>query len=500
MAMRQLATWLMYAGVVGLVAAAVLYVRAAWSDVQPWVAVAGASLVVVSIVMRLDFARRATRYGLNSILMIVLVIGLIAFVEAVSYRHSGRLDLTENARHSLSPQTIQLLRNLKTDVVATAFFRADQPGKSPTEDLLKQYAGRSGGHLTWKTSDPDREPGLARRYGVETYGTVVLETKARSEKVLDATEEKLTNGLVKVTRGGRRVVYVIQGHGEPEIGNTERSGLSEAKAAMERSNYEVKGLALAREGTVPADAAVVILAGPRTDLFKPEVEALEQYVANGGKLLVMADPFQTSLKTFLGKYGLVLEDDLVIEASGIGRLFGIGPEVPIVQQYEPHPVTREMRGVMTLFPLTRSIKLASPAGRFIVQPLAQTSPQSWGETNRAELGRGEARPDPQDLKGPLTVAAVASAGKSRIVAFGTSNLATNQFVNIQGNRDLLLNTVSWLAEEEDLISIRPKETRQTPVMLTSVQGQAVRLLSVAIFPGIALVAGIVVFVRRRASN
>src|SRR5207249_7232965 len=190
-------------------------------------------------------------------------------VQALSFQHSARRDLTENKRFSLSPQTIQLLRGLKTEVNAVAFYRGDQPGKPVAEDLLKQYARYSNGKLTWKSVDPDREPGLARRYGVESYGTIVLETKAKSEKVLDAEEEKLTNGLVKVTREGKRIVYVIQGHGESDLASSERPGFSEAKSAMEKANYEVKPLVLARAGKVPDDATVVILPGPRTDLLTP---------------------------------------------------------------------------------------------------------------------------------------------------------------------------------------------------------------------------------------
>ena len=135
-----------------------------------------------------------------------------------------------------------------------------------------------------------------------------------------------------------------------------------------------------------------------------------------------------------------------------------------------------------------------------VQPLAKTSPDSWGETNRAALQRGEAQPDPQDLKGPLAVAAVATKDKARIVVYGTSNIAANQFLNFQGNRDFFLNTVSWLAEEEDQISVRPKDAKQTPVFLSSQQAQAVFLLPVVILPALVLAGGIVAVVRRRAAK
>src|SRR5437899_6761629 len=481
---RRLLDWGGYLGLAVLVVAAILpFLRPEWTRSR-WTALAACVLLVLaSLLARIEnyrglFGRRTVRYGLNTAVAVALVLGATVVVQALSFRHSARWDLTENKRFSLSPQTIQLLGGLKADVNAVAFFRSDQPGKRVAEDLLKQYARYSNGKFTWKSADPDREPGLARRYGIESYGTIVLETKAKSEKVLDAEEEKLTNGLVKVTRGGKRVVYVIQGHGEADPGSSDRPGFSEAKSALEKGKYEVKPLVLARAGKVPDDATVLILAGPRNDLFPPELEALDAYLGRGGKVLAMVNPFQNEgLKKHLVKYGFQLDDDLVVEQNPIGRLFGIGPEVPIIQQYESHPIQRDLGGVTTLFPLTRSITaLKTPPKGVNVQVLARTSPDSWGETNRADLQRGVAKPDPQDPKGPLAVAAVATVDKARIVVYGTSNLAANQFLNIQGNRDFFLNTVSWLAEEEDQISVRPKDTKQTPVFMSANQAQVVNLL------------------------
>jgi ABC-type uncharacterized transport system involved in gliding motility auxiliary subunit len=356
--------------------------------------------------------------------------------------------------------------------------------------------------------DPDRDPALARALGVEAYGTTVLEAKGRTEKVQDADqEEKLTNALVKVMREGKRVVYAVQGHGEADLASSDRPGFSEAKGALEKANYEVKPLALARQGKVPDDAAVLIVAGPRTDFFGPEIDALDGYLGRGGKLLVMINPpfpersQPEALRKLLGGWGLTLADDLVIELNPLGQAFGIGPQVPIVQQYEPHPITRELAGVMTLFPLTRSIGTAkTPPAGVAVQPLARTTPDSWGETDRQALEQGQAKQDPQDLKGPLTLAAVATRDKARVVLYGTASLASNQFLNVQGNRDFFLNTVAWLAEEEDQISIRPRDTKQTPVFLTSQQAQAVFWLPVVILPGLALAGGIVAAVRRRAAR
>jgi ABC-type uncharacterized transport system involved in gliding motility auxiliary subunit len=483
--------------------------RAAW--IWWGLLVVGVGLVLVSLLAYARssgaFGGRTARYGVNAAVAVALLLALAGLVEAFSYRHNARLDLTENKRHSLSPQTIQLLRDLKIDVNAVAFFRSDQPGKRVAEDLLKQYERYAGGKLTWRVVDPDREPGLARRYAVESYGTVVLETKERSEKVLDAEEEKLTNGLVKLTREGKRTVYVVQGHGERDLGNSDRPGFSEAKTSMERANYEVKPLVLARQDKIPDDAAVVIVPGPRTELLAPEITALEAYLGKSGKVLVMLDPGivgsvqADGLIRMLARLGFEVGNNLVIELNPIGRLFGIGPEVPIIQQYESHPITRDLGGITTLFPVSRTVEVGkTPPAGITVTPLARTSPESWAETDRESLRAGQVKPDPQDPKGPVAVAAVATKDKARIVVYGTSNLAANQYLNLQGNRDFFLNTVSWLAEQEDLISIRPRESKQSPVFLSAQQAQIAFVVPVLVLPGLVLVAGIVAFIRRRAAN
>src|SRR2546429_8941818 len=459
---RRILDWGGSLGLAALAAGVALpFVWPGQAHYRGFLLVAGALLVVASLLARVEdyrglLGRRTTRYGVNAAVMILLVLGVTGLVQALAAQHSWRYDLTENKRFSLSPQTIQVLGALKTDVNAVGFFRSDQPGKRVSEDLFKQYARYAGGRFTWRTVDPDREPGLARRYGIESYGTVVLETKTKSEKILDTEEEKLTNGLVKVTREGKRIVYVVQGHGEHELTNSERPGFSEAKGALERTNYEVKPLALTREGKIPPDAAVVILPGPRNDLLQPELDALDAYIGRGGQGLVMVNPFpNASIGEYLAKDGVALDNDLVVEANPIGRLFGIGPEVPIVQQYGTHAITREMSGVSTLFPLTRSLSAAAPMPKGVSwDSLARPSEQSWGGTNRRELQRGVAKPDPADPKGPLTVAAVATKDKARLAVYGNANLASNRFLNLPGNRDFFLNTVSWLAEEEDQISIQ----------------------------------------------
>ncbi|HXJ77315.1 MAG TPA: DUF4350 domain-containing protein, partial [Candidatus Methylomirabilis sp.] len=471
---RRYAGWL---GVLCVLGAGALALFVPWlTRLQYALLIAGGVLFLLALAanggtVRGLLGRRSARYGAGAAVTVLLALGVVVFANALSFRHSTRWDMTENRRNTLSPQTIQLLRTLPAPVQAIAFFRTDTPGKRTAEDLLNQYALYSGGKFTWRLEDTDKAPGLAREYGVESYGTVVLKSGPSSqpkiEKVLDAAEEeKLTNALVKVTRSGKRTVYVLKGHGEREIGNSDRGGFSQAKEQMEKANYEVKDLILARDAKVPDDAALVIVPGPRTDFFPPELEALDAYVGRAGKVFFMATPFQAeALAKHLQKYGIELDDDVVIELNPLAQIFGVGPLVPIVNRYETHPITKDLAGIMTLFPLTRSVEAAkTPPKGVSLQPLALTSPQSWGETDRSVFQKGEAKHDPGEKMGPLPVALVAtvdaqgepkSAGteekkpaKARIVVVGTADFASNQFLGAQGNRDLFLNIVSWLAEQE----------------------------------------------------
>jgi ABC-type uncharacterized transport system involved in gliding motility auxiliary subunit len=529
--------WAFPAGLVCLLAALALWRLVPWLSRLQWaLLIAGGILVLAAIALNLGTlgaaaGRRSARYGAGAAVLIVLGLGVVVIANALSIRHNTRWDLTENRRQSLAPQSIGVVRGLTEPVEAIAFFRSDTPGKRTAEDLLKLYASHSGGKLTWRMEDPDRSPGLAQRYGVDTYGTVILErggkAATKSEKVLDADEERLTNGLVKLTRDTKRVVYLLRGHGESDPANTDRPGFSQAKEQMEKANYEVKDLTLARDPKVPDDAAAVIVAGPRTDPLAPEMAALDAFIAKGGKVFFMLAPFQADgLRKHLARYGFEVGDDLVVEQNPIGRAFGLGPEVPVVTQYEAHPITRDLGGLMTLFPLARSVDVAkTPAKGIAVQPLARSSDQSWGETDKNALARGEAKPDAQDKKGPLPLAAVATIevaaadapaptppattppaeapkkpARARVVVVGTANLASNQFLGAQGNRDFFLNVVSWLAEDESQITVRARDPKSAPIVLTPPQAELVLWVPFAVLPGAVILVGILAVVSRRRTR
>ncbi len=462
------------------------------------------------------FGRR-TRFGTNVVITALAVLAMVAIVDAISVRRSHRFDLTANKRHSLSPQSQQLMAELPREVKATAFYQEAQNGREVAKDLLEQYAYYNR-KFTYEFVDPDRNPGLAKRYGITSYGTIVLESGDKEEKVVVASEENLTNAFLKVIREGKKVVYFLEGHGEHSIAKTERDGYAEAKRAIESQNYEVKALNLLTEGKLPDDAVILVVAGPRKDLLEPELAEITRLIERGGKAFFMLDPESPSaLAKYLADYGIQIVEGVVVDL--VSRLFGGDYLMPVITSYEDHPITKNF-DVASFFPVARAVKTTEKMPEGVsAQILAKTSPNSWlkhdMEALKAEL-RTEGRPAFQegvDEKGPVSVAAVSTvttrrerAGnpsesqKARIVVFGDSDFASNNYINLSGNRDLFLNTVSWLAEEESLIAIRPKESGQFFNPVTADQERLIFWLSMIALPAVVVGSGVATYIRRRQSG
>ena len=182
-----------------------------------------------------------------------------------------------------------MLQGLTYPIKVLGFYSLAERERETFTDLLKQYAQHTD-KISYEVVDPDRQPAMAKQYDITAYSTVVVEGNGKKEKILRLEEAALTNAILKVTRNTKKVVYVITGHGEPALTDSDRNGYSVAKQALEEQNYTVQELVLARQTQVPDDAAVVIVAGPRQDLLDSESEALSTFLGRGGHLLVMIDP------------------------------------------------------------------------------------------------------------------------------------------------------------------------------------------------------------------
>jgi ABC-type uncharacterized transport system involved in gliding motility auxiliary subunit len=363
--------------------------------------------------------------------------------------------------------------------------------------------------------------------GVKNYGATYILANGKTEEAKSVTEEEVTGALVRALKGGQRTVCFVSGSGEHALDNTERSGYSNVKEALEKNNYKTRTISLlgmnapapgaapeagktpaaASGPEVPSDCTILIVGGPKYDYQQPAVDAIQKYVENGGHALFLLDPpvslgrDETSPNAALAKvlagWGVTLSNDLALDTSGIGQIFGLSEVIPLVTAYESHPIVRDMKEVATAFPLSRTLDVKS-GDKSTVEKLFSTSDNSYATTN---LKSQEIKIDTKkDKKGPLTLAAAGTySGKGRFVVVGSSSFIGNNFLRFNGNRDLFLNMMNWLSADEDLISIRPKEPADQAVNVQKLGGSIQRIFpaSIVFLPLIVIASGVAVWWRRR---
>jgi ABC-type uncharacterized transport system involved in gliding motility auxiliary subunit len=534
-------TLLVFAGV------AIRLFRPEWDQYAYWAAVAGLVCVVLYTLTQWreigrSFQKRETKLGAMMSISVVAVLAILVGINWAVTRRDKRWDLTANASYTLSDQTVKVVQNLKAPVKVLVF---DAPGGFQRfRDSLTMYTTASP-NIQVEYVDIDREPARAREYTIVAPGTVVMEYDGRREKVMSEREQDLTNNLIKVTTGRQVKAYFVQGHGERDSVGNDRPGYASVVDALKRDNYTIDKVVLAQsQAGVPADASVLIVAGPTADYLKPEVDAIRTYLRKGGKALFLLDPpvgesarTAPTLEALLKEWGISLGHDVVIDASGMGQLLGTDASVPVVATYPQHPVTANF-DLLTAFPLSQSVRGEAGAelGTANTQNVINTSDRSWSESDVKSLATGgkvsldEAA---GDHRGPITIALSlsmdapdaspsatgATADKPgdkpaegakpadgakpapkpqmRIMVVGDSDFATNAAAGIQGNADLFVNMNNWLTQQEDLISIHPRDAGDRRVTMTADQQRRLLWLSLLFIPGLILGSGVYTWWQRR---
>jgi len=505
----------------------------------------GAALLLIYLAGNLGKVRaaigsRSARFGGMAFATLILVLGILALVNFLNYRHHERFDLSEGGMNALSSQTVKVLDNLDQEIKITGFFD-DEKGGLDFGNLVRRFRYVTS-KVAYEVVDPLKDPGMVARHEITRNGQVVIAGSSKQEMIEDPTEEKLTNAIIKVTRDLEKAVYFLTGHGEHDLSQSEPEGYSTVESEIKKQNYRVESFNLAQENKIPEDASVIISAGPKVDFFPNEVELLKEYLASGGKFLLLIDPeSEAEMNEFLALYGIQLKSDFVVDATGLGQLFGFGAGAPLGVDYAAHPITEDFQETMSIFPGTRSVAAVESELEYVTTELVRSSPQSWGEV---EIEAEEVAFDKElDTAGPVALAVLAvkpvpegeseespgeaEAGseadseeaaseaeeasddegsameksqpsESRIVVFGDSEFASNAYFGTAVNGDLFLNVVSWLAEDTDLLSIRPKDPENRTITLTQTDSRMIFWTTVVLFPLATLGFGIVVWKRRRS--
>ncbi|WP_089093812.1 Gldg family protein [Nodularia sp. NIES-3585] len=552
--------------------------------------------------------RRSTQVSTNALIAIVAVFVILGLVNFLSTRYNFRKDLTEAQLFTLAPQSQELMRRLPQSVKLWIF---DVNRNPQDRELLENYR-RQSSNFQFEYIDPQARPTLANKFGVKDYGEVYLESGDNRQLVqtLNVNERlseiRLTNRLQQITNATTTAVYFLQGHGEQAM-TSGQGGISQAIQGLGDRNYTASALNLVEKSQVPEDAAVVVVAGPKRELFDNEVKALQNYLNGGGNALLMIDPnTETNLNSLLQEWGVILDNRLAVDVSGTG--VGLGPAVPIVTDYGQHPITKEFGNGISFYRLARPLETTPVAG-IESTTLLQTKPypESWGESDQqsetlefdpetdlpgpltvgvalrktipaetqptpeasptptprtqtpnpeasptptppeetpnpeasptptppeetpnpeasptptpseeipnpeasatptppAEIPNPEASPTPtpSEETNPISTTEekpAESTIESRLVVIGDSDFATDGLFEQQLNGDVFLNSVTWLSQQDQQpLSIRPKEPRNRRINLNIVQANLLTLSSLLLLPVMGLMAAAIIWWKRR---
>jgi len=471
---------------------------------------------------------RQTKYAAYVAVYTLVILAVLGVANFLANRYNKSYDATANKQFSLSEQTTKVVKGIRKTVTVSYFGETSQFPQA--RDLLDRYSALSP-DLKVQYVDPVKKPQLARAAGVRSDGTIIVDSGARKEEAKSLTEEEVTGALIRAVKGGERMGCFLTGSGEHSPDETAGAGFSALKQGLERNNYKTRTVNLAQPSAAPGDGAapvlgqaaqakveipkdcsVLVSGGPKLAYSAAEAAAIKSYVEGGGSALFLMDtpvrigPQEGSenpeVVKLLADWGVTMDNDLALDTSGIGEIFGLGPEVAMVTTYESQPIVRDFKeGVPTAIPLSRTLKVgANPKGT--LEKLLSTGASSVAVSS---VSPPLAEKVKQGVRGPLVLAAAGTCntGKSgspgRFAVFGSSQWAANNFLGSRqvANRDLALNTLNWLTADEDLISIRPKEPEDRRLNISTNRMNLVFWWSVVLLPLTVVGVGIVVLRRRR---
>ena len=521
------------------------YPGLAWIGSSSWVL--AAALLVFWISWDIEnfkkFVRRkGAKFGASSSLTVVLGIAIIVAVALLSSRarFNKSFDVTRSQTNTLSDQSLKIIAKVKESAEAlkiTAWFQ-DQGAKDNFRNLLSLYE-MEGAELNISWFDPRKKPMQAMADKLTSANTVIFRRGKLESRIATFTEEKLTNALVKVLKDKSKKIYFTRGHGEGELKANSPLGYDFVVQELENNKYSAEALMLLETGKVPADADLVVVAGPRYDLRKEEIDFLRDYLQQGGALLVMFDAVtkMDNLAAFTEEFGVTINNDLLLLPPDDPRALLLGQNNALVTDFNDfHSVTKDFArqsASTLLMPNVRSLaKVENNKHKMNVELVAKTSDSivkvdnvtdksdlgditqdrvtagkfaviavATGKTKTPQLADAGTEQNKKEEAKDVDNKALPSAKEKqvRLIVTGSSHFARNQGVQTAvEHRDMFVNMTNFLLKDEDFISLRPRDVTKSSITLTSSMSQLILKLICFFYPIIFMGSGVVSWLRRRS--
>ena len=452
--------------------------------------------------MKKRLRKSPRRQGENLLMLTLAFLGVLVAVNYLAYRNPHKWDLTANQSRTLAPETLDVLAALPEKVEAIAFFTA-YTDMSAAESLLLDF--KANGNFDYQFVDPDLNPVAAREAGITGDGKVLLTMGDLQEIVPVASEQEMLRGLLRLLNPGERTVYFLTGHGEYDLDATSERSASRVLETLSEKNYTVLPLSLLAENAIPNDALTLVVFGATEPFAANEIALLDTYLSNGGSLVVLADATPISgldvdddaLSAYLNtRWGVLPDDNFIVDPS-------VTPSTNAVSyQYAVHPITAKLNNLTVLMPFARSLSITENEN-LIQTEIVTSIERAWGETDFSALNVDGASPEFEigaDKPGPLVMAASVEDTESgvRLVVFGNALFASDENFDAYGNGDLLVNAIDWAAENENLISLTPREyVERTFIPPSNAQLVVILVGSIILLPGMMVVGGFVAWRNRK---
>ena len=448
-----------------------------------------------------------TQIRSNKFIFIVLLLCITGMLAWLSQQHRIQFDWTKSQRNSLSESSIHLLKRLQNTVNANIYIQDDPTVAAAVNEILSRYQ-RETKHFKCRIFNPDLDIEQAKLDKITQHGQMVLKYQDRKENIASLSELAISSAIQRLLRGTQRKLVFLTGHGEHDTTDSTNTGYSQLVTQLHKS-----GLTLIQhnllKAPLPDDTDVLIIAAPGQPVLPGELEHIKKYIQSGGNLLWMIDPDSVSSEL----YGLsdiadilhihFLKGMVVDNNVNLRQTLRIThPAMIPVLDYHPHAITQSLN-YNTLFPLSTGITIVEN-NEWQQNIIAQSMAQSWSETSSLNDKIIFSTAD-GDIPGPITIVQALerklendnNKASQRIIIAGDSDFLSNSYIGTGANLSLGTNILNWLAGDNDLFAIDVKAAPDTRLYLSDIATLLISLGFLIVLPVILLIAGILIWIKRR---
>jgi ABC-type uncharacterized transport system involved in gliding motility auxiliary subunit len=440
----------------------------------------------------------------SALLTIFLVFVILGFINYLGYKNPTLWDFSERGVHSLTDQSVKVAKSIKGDISVQVFSKRMHFGQ--IRSLLDLYRFQKK-EIQIEYIDAELRPDLLKQHDIQKIPFLYIQYKKNKGIVSDLSELGVTNALIQVSRGKMPLLWSTTGHSEMNWNSRENEGARAIKDKVISSGYRFQQMDLRGLDRIPKEVDILLLWGMKSGLFDSELSLIKDYIKNGGNIFIAHDPnFKESepheLRGLLAEvYGLELRNNLVIDRIKFAD--GSSGTIPVVERFNlEHPISKEM-GQNVFFPLVSSVStIADHSLSKDVVFLAQSSafPAAWAENNLLEfLNQKVTFTKGEDLKGPVAYMAAMelSSNKGRMVVVGNSTFIINAYKKFPRNAILFLNSLTWLSNQDQIISFNLPVVKDRPIFMSKNQIGVIFYFSVVFAPLLLFALAFVIYQHRK---